>query len=293
MSSLEPSETCELVLAMELRALLLRLATGPVRSGSGSLSSSTQSTISTYETNLVQYVNRSLEEEEFHFLRFEFLQRLNIAQIQLDLIRTKRNIKRQGAVTSDDGQQLRERLRDYAIAIRDYQFLRNKKGIAGAEKWKRKLLLQRYLHSPTDDFDEPFESHYSRGNRSPTASHDGTLACVVTYSHKEKAERSKEDQEGQLPKDVSTPVDRLARFLIALVGGCFLIVPMVIMALDPSQTKSLVTVALAVLLLILLLPFGIRVSNVETLGATATYAAVLVVFVGTTGGAGGSDATSN
>ena len=42
------------------------------------------------EDNLVEYINRSLdEEEEFHFLRFEFLQRLNIVNLQLDLVRLK------------------------------------------------------------------------------------------------------------------------------------------------------------------------------------------------------------
>jgi hypothetical protein len=46
---------------------------------------------------------------------------------------------------------------------------------------------------------------------------------------------------------------------------------MLIMAINPDRTKSLVTVSLAVLSFILLLTFGIRVSNVGTLVATATY----------------------
>ena len=38
--------------------------------------------------NLVSYVNRSLDEEEdFHFLRFEFLQRLNLTQLEVKLVR--------------------------------------------------------------------------------------------------------------------------------------------------------------------------------------------------------------
>jgi hypothetical protein len=82
---------------------------------------------------------------------------------------------------------------------------------------------------------------------------------------------TKEYQEGRPPKEVSTTVDRVARFSIALVGGCFPIVPMLIMAINPDRTKSLVTVSLAVLSFILLLTFGIRVSNVGTLVATATY----------------------
>lgn len=123
-----------------------------------------------------------------------------------------------------------------ATAIRDYQDLRNKWGFEGAEKRKRKLLLQRYLHSPTDLVD-PFESHYAYFE---DADHAGeridplrrgmmsALPAWLTFSHKEKAERTKKYQEGRHPKEVSTSVDRLARFSVALAGGCFLIVPMVI-----------------------------------------------------------------
>lgn len=56
------------------------------------------------------------------------------------------------------------------------------------------------------------------------------------------------------------------------------------MTLQPSEKKSLVTVSVAVVNFALILAFGVKVSNVETLVSTATYAAVLVVFVGTSGG---------
>jgi len=47
--------------------------------------------------NFVQYVNRSLDEEEdFHFLRFEFLQRLNIAQFEVKLVRMKSQFQKSG-----------------------------------------------------------------------------------------------------------------------------------------------------------------------------------------------------
>lgn len=64
---------------------------------------------------------------------------------------------------------------------------------------------------------------------------------------------------------------------------------MVIMILNPSETKSVVTVSMAVVIFALVLSFGIKVSNVETLVSTATYAAVLVVFVGTSSGGGGGN----
>jgi len=69
-------------------------------------------------SNLVQYVRRSLDsEEEFHFLRFEFLQRLNIAQIQLDLIRMKSRISRDSMISSEDKQVLTAKLRDYGQTL--------------------------------------------------------------------------------------------------------------------------------------------------------------------------------
>ncbi|KAK0619026.1 hypothetical protein B0T14DRAFT_518430 [Immersiella caudata] len=241
---------------------------------------------------IVQYVRQSLDdEEEFHFLRFEFLQRLNIVQIQRDLIRLKSNISRENAVSIENSQVLEQRLKDYALAIKNYKDLRSKRAVPKREMRRRKLLLQRFLQSPATDFEDPFQSHYSFLEDEVDTKVDPLRRTLMrhlpvwfTYSPQEKGDRKKEYSEGKLPHAVSTPVDRLARLLIALISGSFLIAPMVIMSFDPSQTKSLVTVASAVLLFILVLSFGIRVSNIETMVATATYAAVLVVFVGTSNG---------
>jgi hypothetical protein len=72
-------------------------------------------------------------------------------------------------------------------------------------------------------------------------------------------------------------VDRFARFLVAIAGGVLLVCP----SLNPSTTKILVSVLAAVILFALLMSLAFRTDNKETLVATATYAAVLVVFVGT------------
>ena len=84
------------------------------------------------------------------------------------------------------------------------------------------------------------------------------------------------------PQNVSPFVDKLARFIIAFTGGAALVVPMLIMSL-PSihKTKSLTTVSLAVTLFAAMMSVAMRATNTETLVATATYAAVLIVFVGT------------
>jgi hypothetical protein len=70
---------------------------------------------------------------------------------------------------------------------------------------------------------------------------------------------------------------------MAFTGGASLIVPMLIMSFDPSRNKSLIVVSVSVLIFAVFLSSGIHASNQETLAATATYAAVLVVFVGTSG----------
>jgi VIT1/CCC1 family predicted Fe2+/Mn2+ transporter len=76
------------------------------------------------------------------------------------------------------------------------------------------------------------------------------------------------------------------KFAVAMIGGTFLIVPMLIMTLHNSLTTSLVTVSVAVILFALAIVLSSEVtgadpSQLELVVSTAAYAAVLVVFVGT------------
>lgn len=71
---------------------------------------------------LVQYIGQSLkDEEEFHFLRFEFLQRLNIAQLQLDLVRLRSSINRSRMISDDNRQVLQTKLKDYGANPRIFE----------------------------------------------------------------------------------------------------------------------------------------------------------------------------
>lgn len=70
---------------------------------------------------------------------------------------------------------------------------------------------------------------------------------------------------------------------MAMIGGSFLIAPMLIMVLYPGLVTSLVTTSACVF------GFGLVMSifldaPFEVLSGTAAYAAVLVVFIGTGGG---------
>jgi VIT1/CCC1 family predicted Fe2+/Mn2+ transporter len=170
-----------------------------------------------------------------------------------------------------------------ATAIRNYQFLKGKAALDKAETLRRKLLLQRYFRSRVND---QFHSHYC-------SFHDAEdrvdplrralmryMPSFLAFSDEEKMSRAREYSEGKAPREVSVFVDRLTRFLVAMTGGIFLVVPMIIMTLHQSKAKSLITVSVCIVLFALITALGVRVSNVETLMSTATYAAVLMVFLG-------------
>lgn len=66
------------------------------------------------DTDLFKYVSDSIDEEEtFHFLGFEFLHRLNIVQIQNDIIRAREEIFRNRSAGAD-GEKLKKLLADYS-----------------------------------------------------------------------------------------------------------------------------------------------------------------------------------
>lgn len=116
------------------------------------------------------------------------------------------------------------------------------------------------------------------------------LPVALTYSAAERHLCQEEYNVDCPPKIVSPFLDRLVHFLVALAGGVVIVGPVVIMALRPSMEKSLITVGVSIAVFALFLSGVIRVSNGETLVATATYAAVMVVFVGTSIGGGRASA---
>jgi hypothetical protein len=97
--------------------------------------------------------------------------------------------------------------------------------------------------------------------------------------------RPAEEEDPSQPemKGTSPAIEHLARFILALVSGATVIVPMIIIVYDSSKLKSVITTSVAVLLFALFISLSTRSSDQETLAATATYAAVLIVFVGTSG----------
>jgi len=141
----------------------------------------------------------------------------------------------------------------------------------------------------------PYDTSYRTLQKRAVQPRDGlrdvlrkVLPRGLSWTEEERRARRPDFAAGKAPEIYSKFLDALARFIVGTVGGCALIGPMVIMVLGPSLAKSLITVSVAVVLFALMLGLVFETNNKDTITATATYAAVLVVFVGTSGSAGGS-----
>ncbi|KAI1442944.1 hypothetical protein F5Y02DRAFT_232972 [Annulohypoxylon stygium] len=242
--------------------------------------------------DLVAYVLQSLEEEEeFHFLRFEFLQRLNITQLQVKLSRLKRDIEKEYCVSSSNEELLEKTLRDYATAIRDYQFLRGQKVLGEQELQDRDHLLKRFFWSP-EDLNDSFPPQYAfcqdtESNIDPLRhAFMKYLPRQLSWSKEERRRRQKEYALGKRPKEVSNFVDRSIRFIIASIGSLFVIIPTLVEAalaepkeVQRSQGTIFFTWTSFTLFFSLMLSVAIKASNTETLVSTFTYATVLLALI--------------
>ncbi|KAI1455353.1 hypothetical protein F4805DRAFT_275999 [Annulohypoxylon moriforme] len=244
------------------------------------------------EADLVAYILQSLEEEEeFHFLRFEFLQRLNITQIQIKLARIKRCIEREYCVSSSNGKLLEKTLRDYATAIRDYQFLRSQKVLGEQEIQDRDHLLRRFFKSP-EDLNDLFPPHYAFSQDTELTIDPLRRAFMrylprqFSWSKEERRQREREYALGKQPREVSKFVDKSIRFIIACIGSLFVIVPTLVeaaiaepRAVQISQYTVFITWTSFTLLFALTLSLAVKASNTETLVSTFTYATVLLALI--------------
>jgi VIT1/CCC1 family predicted Fe2+/Mn2+ transporter len=73
----------------------------------------------------------------------------------------------------------------------------------------------------------------------------------------------------------------ITRFLVAILGGAVLLVPIVLMSFLDSRNAHLIITSLFTIVFALGMSVVSTATNQEVLAATAAYTAVLVVFVGT------------
>ncbi|KUJ06296.1 uncharacterized protein LY89DRAFT_692549 [Mollisia scopiformis] len=242
------------------------------------------------DVELFRYVAASLDKEEiFHVLGFEFLQRYNLVRLQNKLAKIRESIHADLGQKCDE-RSLNDTLNEYSQSIKNYNMFRGLKPLSEERTEERKALLKTSFPSLMSQcrWTKPFESHYYALNDNKAKVDNlrkvlrHLLPRHLAYSNAERVRRQREFEEGKPPHEISAVVDRLSRLIVALAGGAFLIVPMLIMAINPTQTKSLVTASVGTLLFSCAISLGLSSSNNETMVSTATYAAVLVVFVGIT-----------
>jgi len=88
-------------------------------------------------------------------------------------------------------------------------------------------------------------------------------------------------QEGLYERTASPIVEGVTHYVMSLIGGAFLIAPMIILTKQRNSLRnSLIVTAVFVLCFPLVLSWLSRMKNQEIVSATAAYAAVLVVLVG-------------
>lgn len=184
-----------------------------------------------------------------------------------------------------------------ATAIRDFQYIKSLDFLSSGQMEQRRASSIAWLPQTAKSVDDdvfPFETENYRclARVQKTALEPFSdevrefmrtfLPSRVTWTKSEMEAKPDLYSAGYAPTTLSSTVDRLARFTIAMAGALFILVPMYIMATHQSRTKNLVTTTVAVVFFALLCSVTLRTSNDQTLAATAGYAAVLMVFVGLT-----------
>ncbi|KAJ3527111.1 hypothetical protein NM208_g10867 [Fusarium decemcellulare] len=168
---------------------------------------------------------------------------------------------------ADDAmEKIKELMKDYISAIRDLQYMLDP--ISQVDRNDQFLRDYFYLDTKADRdrrvmvdagiIEQPLHIPHV-----PLPNYTGHEGCL--------AKKDWEEQQGSA---------FLGRFTVAILAGLALIVPMLIMKLSNSLVAQLVTVGVCVFILGLALSLSHSMEKKDIIGGTAAYAAVLVVFVG-------------
>jgi hypothetical protein len=190
-----------------------------------------------------------------------------------------------------------------ANAMRDYKDMSSLHELIDYAKDKRISLEGKfpYLARPYDgEVNRPYDTRYRTIKADKTQLRDPVRELLrkvlpnrLSWPEEERKAKRSYYGAGKPPETYSPFVDSVARFIIGTLGGSALIVPMVIMALDSSLNKCLIVVSVSLVVFALVVGLVFETDNKDTIVATATYAAVLVVFVGNSGGGGGVGVTAS
>ncbi|KAK4195477.1 hypothetical protein QBC40DRAFT_185669 [Triangularia verruculosa] len=243
-----------------------------------------------YWSKLIAYTEDP-SRDGLQLLEFARLQHLNLIHLQNELALIKSNVFGHRTTSKGEMEKLTRLLREYATAIRDLDYLSHLPPLRDPKFiLDNRILLENAFPNMASRPGAPYDSACRTLRRDAVRNADAVREFLRKHLHRRlawSADERKADMLGfskRLPPLIYSPMlDRIARFLIAVGGGCLVVVPMLVMSFDPSQTKSLLVVTVAVVLFALVMSLAFQTDNKDTLTATATYAAVLVVFIGTSG----------
>lgn len=266
-----------------------------------------------YWKDLVQYAQ--IVRGEPPLGDFGKLQIINITHLLNQLARIKAEIEHSQTFNTGQMSLLQQILHQYgqslhraskgaslsgnaADAIRDYKLITELDNLPHYANDKRISLEGAFpdLARPyLGEKNRPYDTVYRTVRRKTAQSQDPirnilrkSLPSRLSWTDPERSVKRLQYGAGEKPEIYSRFLDSVARFIIGTLGGCALIVPMLLMVLHPSLIKSLIVVSVAVVLFALIVGLVFETDNKDTITATATYAAVLVVFVGTSGSGSGS-----
>ncbi|GAB1318642.1 hypothetical protein MFIFM68171_08852 [Madurella fahalii] len=232
----------------------------------------------------------------YKFRRFETLGLLNLYHYQDRLVRFEKDITgRQGQMDAERVAELATLLREYYDAIKSFRDISQ---MARPSELDQKLAA----HILGDKLGE---RHYvSAGELGMVDLTPQALGVVsdpvriLLQKFEPGAQREDDDHPNNtgkqehlvgtnLPpgkrnpavKQISPTVDKLARLVVAIAGGAFLLAPMYGLTFMQTQRDKLITVGLFVVFFAVVVALASKATNQEVVGATAAYAAVLVVFV--------------
>jgi len=173
-------------------------------------------------------------------------------------------------------------IQSIAAALRDWQYWKENKRFMTASLTRMRALT---THLATIDFAKHVEQigHFDEDNFLHQAQQKLREHIKLDFFSDEVRERHNSVFMAAAIKQRS---DFQRRLLIAVSAGLALIAPMLIMSLHQSKLTSLLTTSIFVVFVAILLAWVMEdAQNKDIVAATAAYAAVLVVFVGTGSGA--------
>ncbi|KAK0707808.1 hypothetical protein B0H67DRAFT_647950 [Lasiosphaeris hirsuta] len=232
---------------------------------------------------------------------------INLASMQrLTLLRLRRRLVQEALdyryvrLNEDDASELDSRfeytkstMHEYTTALRDWDFmkqcaLRGKRDpyVVTTEKVDDSILIQEFMMNLNDERDRQYDQLHDEDDayNQPVTKLERDLEFLSDQQSPSADNAKLELFAGS--RNMMNRQDRVKAFFqrisMALLGGAFLIAPMLIMVLHDTRLTALFTSSAFVV------SFGVAISfyldkPFDVLSGTAAYAAVLVVFVGTNG----------